>query len=377
MSFLETQSITQPLSTNQPGKKRPKLHWSLKESGQRLIESIIPSLQITVAATVAYFIAHLWLQHPIPFLAVTVTITSLGFTRDARPRRIAQTALGMVLGIAVSELWLMGFGQGLWQLPALLIVVLLASRFLTGSAPFTLAAATQSALVYLTVAPPGGPFMRSVDGAIGGVVALAVTALIPRDPRGMAKKDAAKLFDLFLESLASIELALKNIDVKSADATLSRVRRTQPLVDNWRLSLDSALAISKISPFLRKYQDELRGQYRLMKGMDLATRNLRVIVRRIDYLLRDGQPRPHLVDLIDQIVAATRVLKQGIDDPQRQADAIEDFVDIIHQLDPKKFGIADQLREASVILLLRPMLIDLLCAAGMPEEDARAELPTI
>ena len=374
MSFLETQSITQPIGK---GKKPGKLHWSLRESGQRLIESIVPSIQITIAATAAYFIAHLGLGHAIPFLAVTVTITSLGFTRDARPRRIAQTALGMVSGIAVSELWLLGFNQGLWQLPALLLVVLLASRFLTGSAAFTLAAATQSALVYLTVAPPGGPFMRSVDGAIGGVVALAVTALIPRDPRGMAKKDAAKLFDLFLESLASIELALKNVDVKSADATLSKVRRTQPLVDNWRLSLDSALAISKISPFLRKYQDELRGQYRLMKGMDLATRNLRVIVRRIDYLLRDGKARPHLVDLIDQIVAATQVLKQGIDDPQRQADAIEDYVEIIHQLDPKKFGIGDQLREASVILLLRPMLIDLLCAAGMPEEDARAELPTI
>ncbi|MFM6967111.1 MAG: FUSC family protein [Rhodoluna sp.] len=289
MSFLETQSINKVNG-------KPKLHWSLKESGQRLIESVIPSLQITLAATAAYFLAHLGLNHPIPFLAVTVTITSLGFTRDARSRRIAQTALGMVLGIAASELWLLAFGQGLWQLPTLLLAVLLVSRFVTGSAAFTLAAATQSALVYLTVAPPGGPFMRSVDGIIGGAVALAVTALIPRDPRGMAKRDANKLFDLFLESLASIELALKNADVKSADATLSKVRRTQPLVDNWRLSLDSAIAISKISPFLRKYQDELRGQYRLMKGMDLATRNLRVIVRRIDYLLRDGVARPRLVD---------------------------------------------------------------------------------
>ena len=370
MSFLETQSINKVSGKN-------KLHWSLKESFQRLIESVVPSLQITVAATVAYFVAHLGLGHPIPFLAVTVTITSLGFTRDARPRRIAQTALGMVSGIAISELWLLAFGQGYWQLPSLLLVVLLASRFVTGSSAFTLAAATQSALVYLTVAPPGGPFMRSVDGAIGGVVALLVTALIPRDPRGMAIKDAARLFDLFLDSLESIKLALKNVDVKSADATLLRVRRTQPLMDNWRLSLDSAIAISKISPFLRKYQDQLRGQYRIMKGMDLATRNLRVIVRRIDYLLRDGQPRPHLVDLIDQIEAAAMVLKQGIDDEGKQHMAIEKLVEIIHQLDPKKFGIADQLSEASVILLLRPLVIDLLCAAGMPEEDARAELPVI
>jgi hypothetical protein len=49
----------------------------------------------------------------------------------------------------------------------------------------------------------------------------------------------------------------------------------------------------------------------------------------------------------------------------------------MHQLDPKKFGLADQIREASVLLLLRPMLVDLLCASGMSEEDAREELPEI
>jgi hypothetical protein len=53
------------------------------------------------------------------------------------------------------------------------------------------------------------------------------------------------------------------------------------------------------------------------------------------------------------------------------------FVEITHQLDPKKFGIADQVREASVLLLLRPMLVDLMCAAGLSEDAARDELPEI
>jgi hypothetical protein len=53
------------------------------------------------------------------------------------------------------------------------------------------------------------------------------------------------------------------------------------------------------------------------------------------------------------------------------------LLDVVHQLDPKKFGIADQLREASVLLLLRPLLIDLLCASGMTEDAARAELPEV
>jgi hypothetical protein len=53
------------------------------------------------------------------------------------------------------------------------------------------------------------------------------------------------------------------------------------------------------------------------------------------------------------------------------------LLEIIKQLDPKKFGIADQLREASVLLLLRPLLVDLLCATGMSEDESRAELPEV
>jgi hypothetical protein len=67
----------------------------------------------------------------------------------------------------------------------------------------------------------------------------------------------------------------------------------------------------------------------------------------------------------------------SIEEPERLLEARELLLEVMHQLDPKRFGIADQLREASVLLLLRPLLIDLLCASGMAEEDARAELPLI
>lgn len=357
--------------------KAPKLHWSLRESSHRLIESLAPTIQIALGATAAYLVTRYGLGHEIPLLAVTACISSLGFSRDARPRRIAATAAGMVTGIALSETMLNLLGVGIWQMTVILLLVLLAARFLTSNAAFAIAAGTQAMLVYLLPAPAGGPYMRSIDGMIGGLTALVVTALIPRDPRGLAKKDAEKLFDIFLDSVSLLRHALTRSDLRAADATLLQVRKTQPLVDNWRMSLDSAIAIARISPFLRKYRDELRGQLRLMRGMDLATRNLRVIVRRIDFLLRDGEPRPYLADLMDQIEAAVRTLRSTLDQPELLDRAQEELVQITHQLDPKRFGIADQLREASVLLLLRPMLVDLMCAAGMSEEDARAELPTV
>ena len=342
-----------------------------------MIESIAPILQIVLGASSGYAIAHFGLGHAIPLLAVTVTITALGFSRDARPRRVLQTAVGMVLGIALSEIMLQVLGPGIWQIAVVLSIALLGARFISGSATFALTVGLQAVLVQMLPAPEGGVFVRSIDGLIGGLTALAVTALIPRDPRGLARTDAGRLFDVFLDSLDALKLALRDVNLEVADDTLRQVRRTQPLVDNWRLSLDSAISIARISPFLRKYRDELIGQVRLMRGMDLATRNLRVVVRRVDFLIRDNQPRPYLADLMEQIADATRVLARGIAEPELLGDAQEMLVAVIQQLDPKRHGIADQVREASVLLLLRPLLVDLLCASGMSEEDARAELPAI
>jgi hypothetical protein len=114
-----------------------------------------------------------------------------------------------------------------------------------------------------------------------------------------------------------------------------------------------------------------------MRGMDLATRNLRVVVRRVDFLVDDGEPRPYLADLFEQLAEGTNLLAEGLEEPAKWLEAQARFVEIIHQLDPKKFGIADQIREASVLLLLRPLLVDLLCASGMSEDAARAELPKV
>ncbi|MEN9714371.1 MAG: hypothetical protein RLZZ164_1035 [Actinomycetota bacterium] len=354
-----------------------KLHWSLRESSRRTIESLAPILQIVLAVVGAYSFAHFMLNHDIPLFAVTVTISALGFTRDARPRRVLETATGMVLGIALSEILVMFLGQGVWQMALTLLLAFIAARFISSSSAFALTTGIQAMLVQLLAAPPGGAFVRSIDGLIGGVVALLVTALIPRDPRGAAINDADKLFDVFLDSLKSLRVALQTTDFTVADEALARVRRSQPLIDNWRMSLDSAIAISRISPFLRKYKDDLRGQVRLLRGMDLATRNLRVVVRRIDFLLRDKQPRPYLAGLIEQIFAGTVLLAEGLENPGKVEDAQHLYLEVIHQLDPKRFGIADELREASVLLLLRPLLVDLLCATGMTEDEAREELPKV
>ena len=353
------------------------MKWSPRDSLSRVVESLAPAVQITIGALLSYSLAHYGLQHESPLLAITVCITSLGFSRDARPRRILQTAIGMVVGIAISEISIIYFGSGILQIALVLLTVLLLARLISASSAFAVTAAIQSMLVQILPAPDGGVFIRTFDGLIGGVMALIVTALIPRDPRGIARTDANKLFDFFIETLQDLRLALRDTNKSLSNQALKNARATQPLIDNWRVSLDSAISISRISPFLMKHKPELRKQRLLMRAMDLATRNLRVIVRRVNFLLKDDVARPYLADLFEQLAEAVTNLREGLSDSEDLDLARAQLLEIIKQLDPKKFGIADQLREASVLLLLRPLLVDLLCATGMSEDDARAELPEV
>jgi len=353
------------------------MRWSPKDSLGRVVDSLAPAVQITIGALLAYSLAFYALGHVNPLLAVTVCITSLGFSRDARPRRILQTAIGMVVGIAISEIALIYFGSGIIQIALVLLLVLIAARFISASSAFAVTAAIQAMLVQILPEPDGGVFLRTLDGLIGGVMALLVTALIPRDPRGIARSDANKLFDFFTETLQSLRLALRDANKSLSNQALKNARASQPLIDNWRMSLDSALSISRISPFLMKHKSELRKQRGLMRAMDLATRNLRVIVRRVNFLLKDDVARPYLADLCEQIAEAVTNIQEGLSEHEGLELAREQLLEIIKQLDPKKFGIADQIREASVLLLLRPLLVDLLCATGMTEDAARAELPEV
>jgi len=349
----------------------------LSASLSRLVDSLLPIAQIVAAATGAYAIAHFALGHATPLLAATVTIAALGFVRDARPVRVLESAIGIVIGIAVSELLFLLVGRGVWQIAVVLAITLLAARFLSSSNAFAVAAGVQAMLVLILPVPDGGPFQRSLDGLIGGAVALLVTALIPRDPRRLARRDARRVFSVFTESLTALAAALDRADQPTAEHALERLRTTQPIIDAWGESLDSARAIARISPFQRRHSPELDAQARVLRGMDLATRNLRVIARRIDFLVRDGVPRPALASLIATTATSATLLGQSLDDPLLADTARGGLSGIASHLRPQTVVGDAEVTDSVVVLMLRPLLVDLLTAAGLDETKARALLPEV
>jgi len=333
----------------------------------RVWASAPAALQIVVAATAAYAVAHYGLGHAVPLVAVTVTISALGFARDARPRRVLESVIGILVGIALAELLLLVVGQGIWQTSVVLLATLLVARLVSPSNAFAVAAGVQSMLVMLLPAPDGGVFVRSLDGLVGGVMALVVTALIPRDPRRIALADSRSLHSILNESLATVVTALERADEPAASLALERLRRTQAVIDESNASLETAVAVSRISPFLRRHLPALRQQERLNAGLDLAARHLRLITRRIDFLVRDGVPRPELASLVRRVGVGLAGLPHSR----------EVLTELARELDPAVCLPGADVTDTIVVHLLRPLVVDLLVASGLTVDEARALLPRV
>jgi uncharacterized membrane protein YgaE (UPF0421/DUF939 family) len=356
--------------------RRIALRARVRDGVRRVWGSLPAILQIIVAVVISYSITHWLLLHPFPVLAITVTITSLGLTRDARPRRVAETLLGIVLGVAVSEAIALVAGTGVWQLAVVLLVVFVVGRFVSPNPQFAVAAAVPSAIVLLLPAPDG-VFGRTLDAVIAGAVALLVTALIPRDPGRAAARDRQVMFAILTESTESIARSLSDGDEAAGELALSRLRRAQPMFEAWRQSLDTAIAVARISPFLRGRLPELRRDARAVDAVDLATRHLRTIARRSHYLVRDGIPRPGLADAVGGVATGIRMLGEELRDPQEAGAARSVLTDLARRLDPAVLLPDAGLADAAALLLLRPLVVDLLVGTGMPYDAARDLLPEV
>jgi len=359
-------------------RRLPQLRLDLRRMWARLAGSWLAIVQMIAAALGAYAIAHFLLGHPYPVLAVTVAISSLGFQRDARPLRVAETALGMVLGIAISEAILVWLGGGIGPLALALALVLALGRLLSPTPSFAVAAAVQAALVLVLPPPEGGAFLRTVDALVGGLLALLFTALVPRDPQRGAAVAARRVFATLADSLSSLAAAVELGDPRPARHALHAMRATQPLLDGWAVALESSIAVARISPLLRRQLPLLQEQEHMHQYADLACRNLRVVSRRVSTEIDEGQePHAALAGVFAQLREAVELLGGSIVEPGRAVAAREAFQRVAARLTPALLGPEPHVADLGVLLTTRPLLVDLLSATGLEPEYARTLLPPL
>ena len=350
----------------------------------RVRSSLLKIVQITVCAVSAYWFAEIVLGHEGPLFAATSAMIALGFGRDTRMRRTLEVAFGCTLGILIGDVLLSVLGTGLWQAALVVFISLVVARFLDSGTIFSTQLGLQALLVVLLPAPEDGVFSRSADAIVGGVVALAITVLTPRDPRREPAHEVRSLLTELAGVLRDSSTAMRQSDSTLAWHALVRARGTQSLMNTIPASVRGAQEIATMSPAFRRQRGELIRLRRIAGNADLAVRNSRVFARRlasvINHAALSDEAIEELSPLLDELADAVDVLARSVAEPQQagrdraEHTARKDLAACATLLNPQSLNVAGVQGEG-LVLLLRPMTVDLMEAAGIQHDEAIGYLP--
>lgn len=318
--------------------------------------------------------------HVTPFFAPIAAVVSLGLSLGARLRRSVELVCGVTIGIGVGDLIVSVIGSGAWQI-ALVVVLAMSAAVLINSGPIFSMQAGNSAVLVATLLPPGdnAGIHRMVDALVGGLVGIAVVALIPTHPVGRARRVAANILGTGGEVLQLVADGLIANDDKPIEEALRKARATQTSIDAMRTQLAGGREISRISPLYWNTRGRLQRLADAADPIDNAMRNIRVIARRSLTLVRDDEIlNPLLVDQIEKLAQAIDVLRRMVlADPGQQPDQVEAarvLRSVATGLDPDMLANAG-LSATVVFAQVRSLTVDLLQVVGLSRISAIATLP--
>lgn len=347
---------------------------------RRLKTSALPILQCAVAAGLAWWVATSVIGHQAPFFAPIAAVVSLGLSLGARLRRSFELVAGVTVGIGVGDMIISGIGSGPWQI-SLVVVLAMSVAVLLNSGPIFSMQAGNSAVLVATLIPPGdsGGVDRMVDALVGGLVGIAVVAIIPTHPVRRARKDAAVILTTSSDVLTLVADGLRANDPEPIVKALRKARATQSAIDSLRTNLKGGQEISRISPLYWNTRPRLERLMATADPIDNAMRNIRVLSRRSLTLVRDDEILdPRLVTQIERLAQAVDVLKEMIlaepGEQPDQAEAARVLRSVAKKLQPSIVENAG-LSSTVVFAQIRSLVVDLLQVAGMKRISAIATLP--
>ncbi|GLY27138.1 FUSC family protein [Kineosporia sp. NBRC 101731] len=348
---------------------------AVRDGVLRIRTNAFAIFQCGIGAALAWIIAENLLGHPRPFFAPVAAVVCLGLSNTQRLRRMVELALGVTIGVGIAELLVTQIGNGWWQITLVVLISMSIAQLLGGGALMTTQSAVQSIFLAALPQTPGGGLYRWEDALIGGTTALLIVAFLPADPGRFVRKEAQDLIRELAAISSESAAVLRSGDAARADAVLDRARRTQDDIQAWTDALRGGEEISRISPLRRRHQPELLRYRRGLTGLDRATRNMRVAVRRIAAALDTGTEMPMaLADIFDHLAEILHLLEGEVGTAQERLVSTTALATLAARLDPEQLG-AQSLSANVVVGQIRSVVVDLLGATGMDEHQARTLLP--
>ncbi|MFC0673933.1 FUSC family protein [Brachybacterium hainanense] len=342
------------------------------------------------AAAVAYLVSGLLWGHEHPFFASIAAFVIIGFSADAKVRKVFEMSGGVMMGILLGELARTTIGSGTWQIFVVIFCAGLLARLVDSGITFGIQTSIQSLLVMIMPATPTmSPGGRILDALTGVSIAILVHLLLSGDPRKIQRRAADSFFQELEDTLVALALAARSGSADIARAALVNLRSTsQKYTDAWKLANDAANEMATFSPTGLRHADDVARMKHLLIGSDRAMRNARVIARReVEFLsVVAGEPHSTLADALLAGRDAVTAIRDGVEDEvdfttaRRQLRLFSSYLTpetLLISDDGLRPGRAGHFEGVTLVIQLRSLAIDLLEATGLPQRDAKRFLPSL
>ena len=276
--------------------------------------------QAAIATAVAWILAQQLFGHELPIFAPVAALISVSASLGQRRRSAVEMVIGIALGIGIADALVALIGTGPAQIAAVVcgaMVVVIAF----GGSTALVGEAAASALLVVTIQLPGTGLsgVRFLDSLLGGMVALAVTALLPRNPVEVVRRAAAPLLEEIAGTLEDTAWALERRDRKLAEQAWARA---------WYLRLDDledAVAAGRETLRVAPFRGGTREQF---ARYEQAAVQIRTTLTSVQTLSRgaaraldvsDNVPAP-VPDALRELAETVRTLDEYLDDPAGRPD---------------------------------------------------------
>jgi uncharacterized membrane protein YgaE (UPF0421/DUF939 family) len=279
--------------------------------------------QAALATSVAWVVAREVLGHPRPVFAPLVALIGVSATLGQRRRYAIEMVIGVALGIAVADALVVAIGDGPVQIAAIVAGAMAAAVALGGGVVLVSEAAA-SALLVVTIQPPGSGLSgaRLLDSLLGGVIALAVTALLPMNPAAVARRAAEPLLAELAGALDEVALALEHGDADLADRAFTRARSLDP--DSLTDTVVSGKELLGLSPFARRARARF-GRYELAANqVDATLTSVKALSRASVRGIEQGANIPPAVPAaVRELAETVRTLDRYFEHPEDEPPVSE------------------------------------------------------
>lgn len=350
-----------------PPGRGPLRPMSMAERVSTLAQRKSLILQLSLGASLAWFIAAEIIGHVQPFFAPVAAAIVIAAGIGQRRSVVLELVVGVSVGILAGEAMILWIGRGTWQV-AVVVALSVSIASLLGLKGVALMQSATSAILLVAVLPigtVGSPALaRFIDAMVGGMVALTIVAIVPMNPVHLLDREVQRVLRGLAAVLDRLALAIRLPDAGVAWTALQTARAMQPAIEGLSGSSASASEVSRISPLRWSQRDHVQAYASTVRDLDNAVRDARVLARRVSAMLRRGETPP--VGVEEAIVSLAEAVRNFSDDLHGNQRFDEAQAQLISAAEAATRALpkAASMNTSTVVAQVRSLAADLLYATG-------------